>query len=518
MKIRTDIVKMYKEVHSWVGIFAGLCLFIAFYAGAVTMFEAPIQRWASPPVGLPAPVPMERAPELVDKVLAAHPEAAEHYSVNVRIDGNRPARVMWEADRPGGAPGEHVHYFAALDDQDRLQVSTQKPSPVGEFFNLLHQKIGLPVPRAVAMPVMGIVALLYAIAIASGVVALLPSLIKDLFALRLGKNLKRMWLDVHNVLGLFSLPFHIVMAISSVGFAFFPYWYQTQTAAFDLRVVPEEHAIRRAGPFMAPADLVSRVQAQAPGFQVAEISYAREADGSVETHVSGPHPGHTVRIASGSIADVDAYTGMLTSTDFMPGLRRPAGEFGTSYISLHFGNYGGDPIRWAYFLLGLAGAALFYTGNLLWIESRRRKERKAGLPEQTRATRILGALTVGVPLGCIAGISITLAAAKLLGGSATAGLHSAIYYAIFLTFSGYALWRGAARAGVELAGTAAAATLVVPLVSVIAGARWYQNGASVAVDAVAIAIAGALVLAMVSAYRRVKTGPRDSIWAASAAA
>lgn len=36
--MRTDIVKTYKDVHSWVGIIAGLALFIAFYAGAITMF------------------------------------------------------------------------------------------------------------------------------------------------------------------------------------------------------------------------------------------------------------------------------------------------------------------------------------------------------------------------------------------------------------------------------------------------------------------------------------------------
>src|SRR3546814_3291172 len=77
--MRTDIVRTYKDIHSWVGIISGLALFIAFYAGAITMFEGPLQRWASPPPELSAPPSLERTPELVAKVLAEHPNARKSY-------------------------------------------------------------------------------------------------------------------------------------------------------------------------------------------------------------------------------------------------------------------------------------------------------------------------------------------------------------------------------------------------------------------------------------------------------
>ena len=79
MKIRTDIVRMYRDIHGWVGIVSGLALFIAFFAGALTMFEEPLQRWASPPSRLAAPVSLERTPELVAAVLAEHPEAGKYF-------------------------------------------------------------------------------------------------------------------------------------------------------------------------------------------------------------------------------------------------------------------------------------------------------------------------------------------------------------------------------------------------------------------------------------------------------
>lgn len=51
MKLRADFVQLYRDVHSWVGIVAGLFLFVAFYEGSITMFEEPLQRWASGPSG-----------------------------------------------------------------------------------------------------------------------------------------------------------------------------------------------------------------------------------------------------------------------------------------------------------------------------------------------------------------------------------------------------------------------------------------------------------------------------------
>ena len=45
-KVRGDVLKMYKTLHTWVGISSGMLLFIGFFAGALTMFEEPVQQWS----------------------------------------------------------------------------------------------------------------------------------------------------------------------------------------------------------------------------------------------------------------------------------------------------------------------------------------------------------------------------------------------------------------------------------------------------------------------------------------
>src|SRR5690606_33432158 len=124
-------------------------------------------------------------------------------------------------------------FYAALTPDGTLQVEAKGPSPVAQFIDVLHQQVGLPFSHAVAMPIMGAIALLYAIAIVSGIVVLLPSLVSDLFAMRVGRNVKRMWLDLHNVLGVMSLPFHLVMALTSVVFAFHDQFYDAQSLTFS---------------------------------------------------------------------------------------------------------------------------------------------------------------------------------------------------------------------------------------------------------------------------------------------
>jgi uncharacterized iron-regulated membrane protein len=514
--MRTDIIRTYKDIHSWVGIISGLALFIAFYAGAITMFESPLQRWASPPPDISAPPPLERTPQLIDKVLAAHPEARKSYQVHFVTGPESPARVSWST---GSRRDPGVTYFASLDTNGELEVSTREPSPVAELIDVLHQQVGLPFDHEIAMPIMGVIALLYAIAIVSGVICLLPSLVKDLFALRFGKNLKRMWLDLHNVLGLFSLPFHIIMALTAVVFAFHDQFYDAQEAvqrASGIAAVERAHEAPARGPVLPPVELAKRIERQLPGFTIHTIGYEDNPEEGVHGHVRGSDPRYGLRGATFGLGEIDTRTGEITESDYLPGVQSGTFATVTSFFALHFGNYGGAPVRWAYFLLGLAGAFLFYSGNLLWIESRRKKERKSGPVTQGRSTRILGALTVGVPLGCVAGISVTVAAAKWLPldlGDAAAW-HSRLYYLVFVAAVIWSLVRGAARGGVELLWAAAVATAFIPLstMMIVAGLGWSHGGTDHLVDGIALAGSAGFAFMAHAARRRALDGARDSIW------
>lgn len=531
--MRSDVVKMYRDVHGWVGIVCGLALFIAFYAGAINIFQTPLKRWASPPVTLVAP-PLSETQALIDATLKAVPQARKAYTIDVEMGPEAPARMRW-TDAPDGRSGPDSDVFiSAYDSKGELVVTKSETSTVAEFINILHQKVGLPFPYDFALPISGIVALLYGLALISGLIVLLTSIAKDWFAVRIGDNKKRMWLDIHNIIGVFSLPYHIIIALTAVGLALGAQISDAQNiTAWDgkLKEVSKRAqtkyavALRPGEAFLPPERLVERIHEQADGFKVQAIRYATKPGGKVEVRVRVRINGYAQRGANSGFTAVNPYSGDIIFNDQMPGRQDAFDSTVTSFYALHFGNFGGTPIRWAYMLLGLSGAFLFYTGNLLWVESRRKVARRTN-PDVTQPLKlkVMGALTIGVAFGTMAGISTTIAAAKLLPGiiqDMQAAHHWVFYLALFASMI-WAFLRGAARGALELHVTTIIAMLLIPGASlasaILPDFGWNHGGTTLMIDLIAIAGAAVLVMTLMQTRNRVRSAPIDSIWHVSASA
>jgi len=510
--MKAQTLKDYLAVHTWVGILCGLVLFIAFYAGAFSMLEADITRWTQPPAPASSTV-SDDGDALVAAFFAAHPDVKGRVRLRwAGPDNAQPALaplergqdpVWWQLGRDGR--------LVRMDSMPRDDDTT------GNFVDYLHRKGGLPIPLAVAEPLIGVVSLVYGLALVSGIVVLLPSLVKDLFHLRLGANLKRMWLDVHNLLGVASLPFHLVIALSAAVFGLHDLVYLAQDkfiyqdglrATVARASVPRPHAAR--ADWLPPSEIKRRVQAQAPHFQPLGLDYVLQPAGAVAA-VGGSDERHFQRASRYGLAFVNLGTGEIYDRTYLPGASGLASStLLSSLFALHFGSFGGDAVRILYVLLGLSGALLFYTGNLLWIETRTKRARQPqGAPmERPRHVRVVSALTVGVCLGCAAALPATLALAHWLAprvGDLNA-LHQGVYYTLFAACIAWALWRGTARAAPGLLWFTALCNALVPLTVLLQPS---PDGA----------LPGALcaLLALFFAWLAVRSARRASKWIAARA-
>jgi uncharacterized iron-regulated membrane protein len=341
-------------------------------------------------------------------------------------------------------------------------------------------------------------------------------------------------LDAHNVVGIVSLPFHVVMALTAVVFAYHDGFYYLQdklihdgkwATAFARGGPPSPAPARDPAAMRPPAELLAGVRELAPGFEPTSLQYLNATGPRATVRIWGHDPAaHSPRFIGGFVA-VDPYSGRIVNTDFLPGGQSLPNATVGSFFALHFGTYGGTPVQWIYFLLGLAGAWLFYGGNLLWVETRRVKADRAdggAPPAQRRDVRWLAAGTVGVCLGAVCGISLTIVAAKWLHGRVEDidAWHWIVYYAVFFGALLWAFRVGAARAAVHLLWLAAAFTFAIPATSLLAwwlpSLGMWAHGSTAALGVDATALVGGLGyawLARVTA-RRVAHGPRDSVWSA----
>ncbi len=524
--MRSDVVRLYKVVHTWTGITAGMLLFIAFYAGSITVFAEPLARWASAssPAHLTA---LEQSDALIQRTLAARPDSAKEFTLHLGDTEDLSARLTWRKSRDDKTP-----WSADLTSEGALRLAQLHPSELSDFVDKIHRTAGIPGANDIGETIMGVVSAIYAVALVSGLIVVLPSLIKDLFALRIGANLKRMWLDAHNVVGVVSLPFHIVIALTAVAFCLHDQLYDAlDYVVYDGRLKSVMaasnpfNAIKkdeRPAPMLPVNALLDRVKTASPSFVPVEMRYRNAGLRGASVQIWGYDPGYMTR--GDGFAVLSPVTGEIVNGDYFPGRQGAWTASVSTFFALHFATFGGDIVRVCYFLLGLAGAFLFYSGNLLWIESRRRTERKNGGPvSQKKSTRLMAAATIGVCMGAVCAISITIVVGKWLNGHVADidAWHNGVYYSVFLTSVVWSFIRGAPAAGVELLWLAALSTAAIPLTTVTnwavpaLGMRASASMAAVGVDLVALCAALCFVWMARATARRVEYGPADSVWAAS---
>ncbi|MGW8394220.1 PepSY-associated TM helix domain-containing protein [Pseudoduganella sp. HUAS MS19] len=535
MKVRSDILRIYQSLHTWTGICAGILLFIGFFGGALTMFKHPLERWVSAPSAPVSALAPQQVDTVVREVLAAHPAAREEFTLHLVQHENNPAPVTWSAAHAArDIDLDATRWQATLDGQGKLAAQEVRPSLFGELVDMLHRTGGIPGTLGdeyLGVYLMGVAGVLYFLALVSGVVLLLPTLVKDFFALRKGRNRKRFWLDAHNVVGIASLPFHLVISLTVIVFAFHDQFYDgLQEVVYGEKKMWSRPA-GTPGPGdvskLAPAsELVRRAQQEAPGFAVTEMLFMDLESPRPLVRVGVANEDYVVRGAVSGFLLMDPYSAQVLNTSMLPTRSDTWSSIAASFFALHFGSYGGNWMRWVYFVFGLSGAFLFYSGNLLWVEKRRKNQlRDQAPPVQPRRTALLAAATVGMCLGSVAGVAGALLAAKWLHASAD-NLNAVLlmsYYALFLSCVAWAFWRGAARAAPELLALCAAAGFAIPLTSLLArllpslGMWAHGSLGAVAVDLTAFVLALLLAWAARLAARRARGGPVDSVWAAPAA-
>lgn len=531
MKVRSDIMKLSKSMHTWVGVCSGILLFICFFAGGLSMFQHDLSRWGTPQTQILPSIDAQNYNQLIQTVQEEYPATQKAFTLNIDAQEFHMAPIVWREGRAEGFDTHQNTWLASLDSNGQLVSQQENVSKLGWLIEQLHETAGIPGMlghHTLGIYIMGIVAALYFLALMSGLILLLPTLIKDYFAIRAGKNKKRFWLDTHNVIGITSLPFHIIISVSVVVFAYHDVFYDS------IRHL----AFKGESPFSrAPAALVkvkqdhidvqqilAKAKQIAPEYEVKYIQFtglddpqkanARIALYGSEQLLRGAN-NDFMRMNPYNVEIVD-YKGIHTQTSI-------ANTIVHAFFGLHFGSYGGYGVRWIYFILGLGGAFLFYSGNMLWVETRARKQKRPQdpVPTQRKDVIFLANLTIGSCLGCMLAIFSSMLVGRfshiLVSVTSMNQVYMYSYYAVFVGCIAYSFIIGYQKAVLHLLLAIALALILIPLSSLLAlvlphSGLWFHHN-SLSVDAVAFASAIVFLWFYKRAQQRAKTATEGSLWA-----
>ncbi|QDH16674.1 PepSY-associated TM helix domain-containing protein [Swingsia samuiensis] len=442
MKISNDVFRLYRNIHSLIGIIASLFLFIAFYAGGFTILEKPLSEWAARFQAHPSPVKYSQLDELFKKAQSDYLVKSVNFSLVLHPALTQPSSLMWTAVANRDF-GPRLTTYAGLASDGQLVLQQETASQAIYFINMLHQRMGLPLNHDWGRLIMGCVVLLYSAVLISGLIIVLPSFVRNVFGFQFSDKPRRQWMDFHTLLGIGSFPFHVLIAITALGFAFGQQIGALEKILFTppVHLKKEERSTLRPSVavqapkteiFLPPTVIVESVKKKFPDFSPDALVYLRHGTRFVVRVVE--YDGHQInRRVEGGYAEVDPYSGQMISSDFVTGHQTWAFMLVTLMYTLHFGSFGGIFSHVGYAILAFGGAFLFYSGNQMWLAARRRQERTSGPIRGQLNSAVFSALVSGVTFGSVAGISAVLLLIPMMSEGGHYRTFEGVFYLILIS-------------------------------------------------------------------------------------
>jgi uncharacterized iron-regulated membrane protein len=356
-------IRAWSLVHKWTSLVCTLFLLLLCLTGLPLIFHDEIDRLVEgeqplPPV--PPGLPDKTLDDAVATALAAYP-------------GERPLYLSFDEDRPVVNVTTGPRARSTVEEMHITAIDRRSAEIVGSLTEggFMHVVLRLHVDLFAGLPgelFMGFMGFLFFLSLVSGAVVYAPFMRRLRFGtLRTSRSRRLAWLDLHNLLGIVALVWLAVVGLTGVintlSTPLVAVWRADQlaemTAPYAGRDVPARFASLQAA--------VETAMAAAPGTRPQFVAFPGVRFSSNHHYavwLKGATPA-TEQLLTPAL--IDAETGALSELRRMPWymlalrLSQP----------LHFGDYGGLPLKLLWALLDLVAILVLGSGLYLWLARRR---------------------------------------------------------------------------------------------------------------------------------------------------
>lgn len=368
-KVPAGFVRSVLAGHSALGLTFAALIYLVCFSGSVAVFAREFQRWEqadAPVLSIATPQALQSA---MEAAIRRAGDGIEHVFITPPTSDLPRLTVITDAH------GQHRTYYADADG--RL---TDDPEPVWTgFMTRLH--INLHLPQTWGMFVVGLTGVALLSSLISGVLAH-PRVFKDAFHLRWGGSKRLQEADLHNRLGVWALPFHVIVSLTGallglttiiVGVLAMAMFQGDTSKAYALFLPQLVDDPRPAAALPDLAAALGSAQRLSPGSQPTFIGLEHPTERGQAVQINATLPN---RLAASDALYFDGQGRPLEATKRVADANLGEKILG-SLGPLHFGWYGGLIVKIAYGLLGLALTSVAASGVAIWLARRRDKGRPA---------------------------------------------------------------------------------------------------------------------------------------------
>jgi len=354
------MTKQIWKLHSWLGLVAGLGLIVIGVSGSLLVFRDEIDGLVDAKIMRVEPTPEGRLSR--DRLYHSAVEAWPDY----RVVGLGSRRSTGLADIVYlKKPGDLRYFGATLNPYTGAALSgpmTERQTFTGLLLELHYTWFA----EHVGMLITGIFAVLLCLLGVSGV-WLYRGFWKNFFRLRWKSSARIFFSGLHKMTGISSVAFNLILGFTGA------YWNLAHVAEDGLghhEEAPEQSVASGIADSISFDALEKTAAVGMPGFKATWIFLP---DGEEkEISLWGTVPGAWwLSSPSGSSALFDPQTGAVISTSDL----RKAGtweKITDAFTPVHFGNFGGLPVKILWSVLALAPGVLAVSGFVIWFRRRSR--------------------------------------------------------------------------------------------------------------------------------------------------
>jgi len=377
----TRAVKIWSKVHTWTSLISMLFLLMLCVTGLPLIFHEEIEHLSEQRFNAPQ-LPSDTPAAPVDDVVRAAQQARPGDHVLFVTWRDEQPSVVVVSMSPTPKPMRGQFYRLVIDGRTKAVLGEELPQRgVMDIILLLHKNMLLELPGELFLGAMG---LLLVASIVSGVVVYAPFMRRLEFGTVRQRSRRLKWLDLHNLFGIVTTVWLFVVggtgAINTLAMPMYDYWRG--------QVLPPLLAAHRGEPVAQPSSLdqaIARVRTALPDGRLTSITMPTAENFGSPRHLVVWMKGNsalTALLATPTLVDVDQSVPVLVPQ--MPWylkllqMSRP----------LHFGDYGGLPLKIIWALLDLVCIVVLITGLYLWVAKQRfggsARSRNAAQPVDAR--------------------------------------------------------------------------------------------------------------------------------------